>query len=244
LIDVLAITETKLDASFPIHQFHLDGFKVIRSDFTKFSGGVMAIIRDDMAHSRKPEYEYSCPNVQCMVIEIIIRKEKWFFVIFYKSPKVKDMDFINCMQQTYNAVSPVAKETIFIGDFNINMLTDNCIDHDICDIYGVSNLINGPTCFKAADGTLLDPVIVSNRARFSTSFNVTCGFSDFHNIVGCITKLSIDRQKPKQILYRSYRKFNEELFKCDIEYIPLMYVAYLMMWMISIGFFQSYFLIY
>ena len=67
---------------------------------------------------------------------------------------------------------------------------------------------------------MLDPVIVLNKKRFSTNFNITCGFSDFHNLVGCVTKLTISRQKPKKIIYRSYKNFCQDAFKYDVSCIP------------------------
>ena len=68
----------------------------------------------------------------------------------------------------------------------------------VCHVYNVRNLIKNPTCRKSTRGTLLDPVIVSNKNRFSTSFNLTCGFSDFHNLVGCVTKLTMPCQTQKK----------------------------------------------
>ena len=47
---------------------------------TKKSGGIMVIVRDYIAHARKSEYEHEKLNVQCMVIEFLIRKEKWYFI--------------------------------------------------------------------------------------------------------------------------------------------------------------------
>ena len=41
----------------------------------------------------------------------------------------------------YDEVIPVAKETIIVGDININMLVDNCFTNDICDVYNVTNVI-------------------------------------------------------------------------------------------------------
>ena len=45
LLDVLFIAETKLDASFPSPQFHVDGFKLHRSDRNEHGGGIMAYVR-------------------------------------------------------------------------------------------------------------------------------------------------------------------------------------------------------
>ena len=48
-IDVLLISETKLDASFPSSQFILDGFTPLyRLDITQHGGGIMLFIRKDI----------------------------------------------------------------------------------------------------------------------------------------------------------------------------------------------------
>ena len=45
-IDVLVLTETHLDGSFPTEQFLIEGFKTpYRQDRNKFGGGVMIYIR-------------------------------------------------------------------------------------------------------------------------------------------------------------------------------------------------------
>ena len=49
--DVLIISETKLDASFPSSQFILDGFTPpYRLDRTQHGGGVMLFIREDIPY--------------------------------------------------------------------------------------------------------------------------------------------------------------------------------------------------
>ena len=46
-IDVLLISETKLDASFPLSKFILDGFTLpYRLDRTQQGGGIMLFIRE------------------------------------------------------------------------------------------------------------------------------------------------------------------------------------------------------
>ena len=84
------------------------------------------------------------------------------------------------------------------------------LSSEICNIYGVTNVIDKPTCFKSSQGTLIDPVLVTNKGRVATSINVTCGFSDWHNIVGCVTKIHMPRQHPTRIFYRSYQNQNTQ----------------------------------
>jgi hypothetical protein len=80
LIDILTVCESKLDASFPKAQFHVDGFSVFRQDSSSTSGGVMVYMRSDIPCRRRYEYEFSCHEYQSVCLEFSIRKEKWFLL--------------------------------------------------------------------------------------------------------------------------------------------------------------------
>ena len=45
--DILLISETKIDSSFPTAQFHIDGYIIYRSDRNENGGGLLLYIRDD-----------------------------------------------------------------------------------------------------------------------------------------------------------------------------------------------------
>ena len=48
-VDVLVVTETRLESSFPFGQFSIDGFaRPFRRDRNKNGGGVMIFVRDDI----------------------------------------------------------------------------------------------------------------------------------------------------------------------------------------------------
>ncbi len=79
LTDVLAITETKLDESYPKGQFVMEGYKTIRRDYREKSGGIMVLVRNDVPHKRRPELEHVIEHVQSLVVELIIRGQKCFF---------------------------------------------------------------------------------------------------------------------------------------------------------------------
>ena len=49
---LLAISETKLDNTFPNAQFYVDGFTVYRHDKSSISGGLLIYVRSDIAHRR------------------------------------------------------------------------------------------------------------------------------------------------------------------------------------------------
>jgi len=98
LLDILFIQETKIDASFPCGQFHVDKYITYRKDVKCDSGGIMAIVRSDLPQTRRFDLEHVEVNygrVEIMVIELMIRKNKWYLCSLYKQPTVKDGEFKN-----------------------------------------------------------------------------------------------------------------------------------------------------
>ena len=71
---------------------------------------------------------------------------------------------------------------LLFGDLNCNLIHDNALS-DFCNIYGFTNLVKDPTCFKSEDPTLVD-VFLTNKPRcFSGVLNTDIGLSDFHNLI-------------------------------------------------------------
>ena len=63
-VDILVISETKLDESFPVGQFKIPGFATpFRRDRNEFGGGIMVFAREDI------------PAIEGIFIEIIFRKK-------------------------------------------------------------------------------------------------------------------------------------------------------------------------
>ena len=123
------------------------------------------------------------------------------------------------MVDMYNNVLNETKSCICMGDFNIDMSKQNPITEHIWDIYDVTNVIDGPTCFKAASGTLLYHLLVTSKYRVLTHINVTCGFSVWHNMVGYVARLHMPRQMPHKITYITYKKFDNRVSKQEIQQI-------------------------
>lgn len=53
LIDLLFLSETKIDASFPDAQFTVNNFTMYRSDRNQYGGGIISYVRSDLAVDRK-----------------------------------------------------------------------------------------------------------------------------------------------------------------------------------------------
>ena len=84
-IDILMVSETKHNESFPIGQFIIEGFGVpYRVDRNGNGGGIMLFVREDIA-SNLLSTENS--PTEAFFVEINLRKKKWLLRCSY-NPKI------------------------------------------------------------------------------------------------------------------------------------------------------------
>jgi hypothetical protein len=112
------------------------------------------------------------------------------------------------------------KHIIILGDLNFNMNFKNKLTETCC-LLGLSNIIRGDTCHKSENSTAIDVILTSNKYCFSETINTCVGISDFHNLVGCCLKAHAPVKCHKRLVYRSYKKFNEDNFLDDLSKAPL-----------------------
>ena len=78
-IDILVITETKTDSTFPLNQFAIQGYsKPYRFDRNRNGGGYFIYVREDIPN-RELEIHNTPENIECIFIEINLIKTKWLF---------------------------------------------------------------------------------------------------------------------------------------------------------------------
>ena len=94
VLEILVVTETKLDETFLESLFLMDGFsKPYRLDRNKNGGGVMIFIRDTI--SSKILEKHIFPNdVESIFVELNFRKCKWLLCGTYHPPSQSDEYFL------------------------------------------------------------------------------------------------------------------------------------------------------
>ena len=76
-VDLLLVTETKVDDTFPTEQFKIQGYsKPIRLDRDRNGGGLMIFARDDLACHELRSHKLPS-DVECTFLEMRIRQSKW-----------------------------------------------------------------------------------------------------------------------------------------------------------------------
>ena len=85
--DVLLLSETKLDETFPLEQFLISGFaKPLRLDRNSKGGGIMLFIRDNIPFRLLKPGNLSS-NTEAFFTEINLRKKKWLMCWCYNPNK-------------------------------------------------------------------------------------------------------------------------------------------------------------
>ena len=84
-VDILTITESKLDTSFRTTQFLIDGYsKPFRFDRNRNAVGVLLYVREDIACRKSRSNKFS-NDIDEIINELNLRKAKWLFFIILSS---------------------------------------------------------------------------------------------------------------------------------------------------------------
>ena len=77
MFDILVITETKLDNTFSVSQFHIDGFSIpYRLDRNRNGGSVTFYVREDIPSKLLSKHSFK-EDIEGLIVEINFRKSKW-----------------------------------------------------------------------------------------------------------------------------------------------------------------------
>ena len=187
-IDILILTETKLDETFLTSQFLMDGFsKPYRFDRNKYGGGVMIYIRDTIPS--KILEKHSCPNnIECLFTELNFRKCKLLLCGTYHPPSQNDEYYFNYLNKTLDTYSNY-KKVLLVGDFKIE-ITEHYMESFLYE-HELSNLVKEKTCFKNMQNpSCIDLLLTNNSCAFQQTTAVCSGLSECHKLALTVLKTS------------------------------------------------------
>ena len=145
-VDILMVTETKIDESFPASQFITPGFTLpYRFDRTKDGGGILVYIREDIP-SKLLNISYIASEIKCLGIEVNLRKVRWLVICSYNPRKNNILNQFENLSKVLNRNLSQYERFLCIGDFSSEI--SEFAMKNFCDIYHLQNLVNVPTCYK------------------------------------------------------------------------------------------------
>ena len=208
-VDLLIISETKIDESFPLNQFIIEGFSSpFREDRNTQGGGLIIYVREDIPSKRLTAHKLP-HNVEEIFIELVINKSKWFPIGGY-NPHV-----LRHISKMVDASIRKYENFLLSGNFNADIMAHSM--SEFCEMYNVNNLINKPTCYKNPNNQSSIDVILTNRKRgFESSMAIETGLSDHHKTIITVLKSNYKKRDPLLVNYRSYKKIDETLFTIEL----------------------------
>jgi len=218
-IDVMFLSETKLDNTYTSSMFAIENYSIVRQDRSSRGGGLLVYIRSDIINRRRFDIEYNNNGIECICLEVVINTIKNLYVLIYKPPNVNDRFLVHAFESINNMCQNMFSQIIFIGDMNCNMLLETNVIYDFMLTHDFHNLVKHPTCFKATP-SLLDVIISNCKGKL---FDVNCvhnSISDFHSIVIACTRCHVPDLKPRSIKYRSLKHFDPVAFNSDLALLP------------------------
>lgn len=205
IFDIICINESKLDQSVPDSFLSHVRYSLHRRDrnfsggegFGRNGGGLLLFIRKKFTHSVEV-----CNNFEAMHLTVTFKQTTSHFLVCYKSPSLKDADYIEFLSSKVSDLNP-SDPLYIIGDLNmdLNSINGNQLQQFMND-FSLSNLVKEPTRVQSRlirkesssgfreSSTLLD-VILHNNILISNTLVTGCPDSD-HKFVA----VSIKTDKP------------------------------------------------
>ena len=186
-VDILLLSETKLDDSFPTAQFWLNGFcKPYRLDCISNGGGILLYVRDDIPSRLLTDYKIRY-NLELFFVEVNIRKKKRLLGCSYNPHKNNISNNLHHLKKGLDAYLKSFDNILIMGDLN-SEVSENCLN-GFCNINSLRTLNRGQTCFKNPNNLSYMDLFLTNRQQcFQQTCAIEAGISDFHKIVVTVMK--------------------------------------------------------
>ena len=197
-VDILLLSETKLDDSFPTAQFLLNGFcKPYRLDRSLNGGGILLYVRDDIPSRLLTDYKIK-DNLELLFVEVNIRKKKLLLGCSYNPHKNNISNHLHHLNKGLDVYLKRFDNILIMADLN-SEVSENCLN-GFCNVNSLKTLNRGPTCFKDPNNPSCIDLFVTNRQQcFQQICAIETGISDFHKMVVTVMKTHYKNQKAKAI---------------------------------------------
>ena len=206
-VDLLMISETKLDSSFANAQFYMKSYsKPYRLARTSKAGGIILYVREDIPSKL---INSSCidHDKENLLVELNLRKQKWLIICNYNSHKTMIKGYLEYISKEIDSNSSKYDNFLLLSDFNCESSEE--ATKSFCQIYNFKKLLDKPTCYKNPQNPSCVDLIKTNKSRsFQNSSTFETGVSGFHKMTLTVLESTFAKQKPRLLNYRNYKFFN------------------------------------
>ena len=175
-IDLISLSESKLDDTFPDAQFTTDNYISFRHDRNQFGGGLFAFVKKGLLPNRKQDLESKL--IEISSVEITVKKRKWMVHIVYRPPSSDLALFFNELSKVLDHSFGKYENLLILGDLNIDLSDQTKIPkskkeflHGLYDTYDLYNLISESTCITRTSESMTDLILTNCSRSFAFENN-------------------------------------------------------------------------
>ena len=134
----------------------------------------------------------------------------------YHPPSQSDNYYFDNVTNALDLYCQTYDKFLLIGDFNAED-SEPCLSRFLYE-HNSKNLVKDKTCFKSLENpSCIDLFLTNSPLSFQNTVTMSTGLSYCHKMVITVLKSTFAKTKPKEIIYRDYKKFNADFFKSDLK---------------------------
>ena len=187
-IDILMISETKLDNTFPYALYHLKDFSnPYRLDRNCHCGGILVYVRDNILYNLV-KLDQNFDNFEGFFIELeLSKKNKLLLSYSYNPHKGNTKQHLSNISKGLGELNSKYHNILIIGDLN-SAMSEPSLD-EFCQTYNLVSTVNKPTCLKnPKNPSCIDLMLNNKQERFLKVKTIETGLSDFHKMMVSVFK--------------------------------------------------------
>ena len=141
-IDILIISETKLDDTFPHALYYLKDFSnPYRLDQNSHGGRILVYVRDNIP-SNLLRLDQNFENIELE----LPAKTKWLLSYSYNPHKGNTKQHLSKISKGLDELNSKYDNILIIGDLNSEMSVPSL--DEFCQTYNLESIVNNSTCFR------------------------------------------------------------------------------------------------
>ena len=191
-IDILGISESRLHDMINDSVVGIPGYDILRRDAAHPGHtGLVVYINHKLRNSIKRRHDFESQSVECIWLELKHpRKPSLMISFLYRNPASTFCwydDFVDMM----DIVNAHGKDSILLGDFNIDFFKKNSAWDSTTLLFGLQQLVNNATRVTQSTSTLIDHIYTTNVHLIQKTWVSDVAISDqFFVICSLHAKLS------------------------------------------------------
>ena len=159
-VELIAFNETRLDTSIPDGLIHIDGYEVVRKDWSSNGGGVCIYLHNSI--NFKVRSDLISTELEAVCLEISKPHSKPFLVTTIYQPPNATADFFDHLENLIKQNDGKNKEMYILDDLNCNLLEEKTLFNipkqklnSFYELYQLSQLIKEPTRITLKSSSLI-----------------------------------------------------------------------------------------